>query len=306
MPIANEHIYSFTQALMVADLIAKLNDATGVENTDQRLLFGSQEMVEAACLGDYPGLGDNSTISIIPRLLGGSRHIDPSVRRSKGPCVITCCDFDTPHCTVMSCSHAIDPDVLYDMCETEVFRNKKWEIHCPNCNKEWSLDEILKCGVTQLEIQKLVKGMSENWCMNNKSEDIRQCPGCRGYCMRNDLSNRRVLCIYCTQQKRKGFEFCWYCLCEWIGDHRCKQESLLILQAAPMKEIYGVKCPSTRACPKCGFIIEHAERCKHMACSSCKQEFCFVCLTLKQPDGSWKCGSYSDKCRPAPKQNSIA
>ena len=180
-------------------------------------------MQEADCLGDYSELGD---ISIASRLLGGSRRIDPSVRRSKGPCVVTGDNFDIPQCVVMSCSHAIDPDMLYDMCNTEVYSNKKWEIHCPSCNKVWPVDEILKCGVTQAEIQKLVKGMSENWCMNNKSEDIRQCPGCHGYCMRADVSNRRVRCINCTQQKVRVFEFCWYCLCEWVGDHRCKKKPL--------------------------------------------------------------------------------
>ena len=29
--------------------------------------------------------------------------------------------LDVPHCIVMSCSHAIDPDVLYDMCNIEVY-----------------------------------------------------------------------------------------------------------------------------------------------------------------------------------------
>ena len=80
-----------------------------------------------------------------------------SVRRSKGPCILTGDKFDISQCVVMSCSHAIDPDMLYDMCNTEVYSNKKWEIHCPSCNKVWPVDEILKCGVTQAEIQKLVK-----------------------------------------------------------------------------------------------------------------------------------------------------
>lgn len=290
------------ETLSVANLIAKVEAVTGAHDGETRILFGSREMVETDCLGDYPGLGDNSTISIVSRLFGGSRHVGRSVRRSNGPCVVTTCDFDVPQCIVMSCSHAIDPDMLYDMCNTEVYSNKKWEIHCPSCNKVWPLDEILKCGVTQAEIQSLVKGMSENWCMNNKSEDIRQCPGCRGFCMRDDVSNRRVRCINCTQQKVRVFEFCWYCLCEWFDGHRCKQETSLILQAARIKDIYGVQCPSIRACPKCGFVIEHAEKCKHMACKSCKQDFCFVCLSLKQPDGRWPCGSYSTKCPPAPKQ----
>ena len=262
-------------------------------------------MVPMDCLGDYPGLGDNSTISITSRLFGGSRHIDPTVRRSKGPCVLTGDYFDIPQCVVMSCSHAIDPVVLYETCQMQVLRNKMWEVHCPSCNKVWPLSEILQCGVTREEIQSLVKGMSENWCMKNKSEDIRQCPGCRGYCMRADVSNRRVMCTNCTRQKKRSFEFCWYCLCEWPGEHCCKRDSLLILQGAPMKDIYGVQCPSIRACPKCGFIIEHAERCKHMTCTSCKQEFCFVCLCLRQSDGRWPCGSPFDKCRPAPKQNVV-
>lgn len=295
------------QSLTVADLIAKIKTVTDNHHKEIRLLVGSQQMMETACLCDYPQLGDNAMISIASRLLGGSRQVDPSVRRSLGPCVITTCDFDTPHCVVMSCLHAVDPDVLHDMCCTEVFSNKKWEIHCPSCAALWSLEEIMKCGITQKEIQELVKGMSENWCMNNKSEDVKQCPSCRGYCMRADVSNRRVRCIYCTQQKMRAFDFCWYCLCEWIGDHKCKKESLLILQAAPLKDIsrLGVQCPSIRACPKCGFIIEHSDNCKHMTCKSCQQAFCFMCLSLMQANGTWPCGGSYDKCHVAPKQTSI-
>ena len=160
------------KTLSIADFITEVEAVTGIHDREIRLLFGNREIVDTDCLGDYPGLGDNSTISITSRLFGGSRHIDPTVRRSKGPCVVTGDNFDIPQCVVMSCSHAIDPVVLYEACQMQVLRNKMWEVHCPSCNKVWPLSEILQCGVTREEIQGLVKGMSENWCMKNKSVDI--------------------------------------------------------------------------------------------------------------------------------------
>lgn len=46
--------------------------------------------------------------------------------------------------------------------------------------------------------------MSENRCMN---DDIWQCPGCPGYCMRDDVSNRCVRCPNCDYKRSKISSF---------------------------------------------------------------------------------------------------
>ena len=75
-----------------------------------------------------------------------------------------------------------------------------------------------------------------------------------------------------------------------------------MLQSCPDKIIYGVTTLSTRACVHCGAlpVVEHSEACKQMKCPACSEEFCFICLRKKDPEG-YKCGN----CKPAPRQINI-
>ena len=237
-----------------------------------------------------------------------NRVVDPSIRRSKGPCMVTFEEYDTPECVVLPCSHVIHPDALMAACQNEVFDNRKWEIHCfqPGCSKEWPLSFVAKCGATRKELELLEKGLSENHCNQNPAADIRQCPGCHSYCERVDPSNARARCWQCTKKAGKAYEFCWECFGEWIGDHKCPiSEVIKVLASAPEKDINGVKCPSIRACPKCNSLVEHVKNCKHMNCKSCKQQFCFVCLRLNV-SGSWQCGESYTRCDPAPRQQRLS
>ncbi|XP_069109325.1 uncharacterized protein [Argopecten irradians] len=89
------------------------------------------------------------------------------------------------------------------------------------------------------------------------------------------------------------------------GNDVCTDEDpiLKILKEAPLKEIVGLKgCPSIRACPKCGSLIEHIKDCKHMVCV-CGQEFCFICLNKPGAYSNYCCGFF--KCTIAPIQDMI-
>jgi hypothetical protein len=63
-------------------------------------------------------------------------------------------------------------------------------------------------------------------------------------------------------------------------------------------------CPSMRACPNCGVIIEYESACKHFNCALCGHEFCFICLRDRahHPNGEW---SYSFGCQIAPVQTEL-
>ncbi|KAF3837148.1 hypothetical protein F7725_004612 [Dissostichus mawsoni] len=65
------------------------------------------------------------------------------------------------------------------------------------------------------------------------------------------------------------------------------QNPLDILRNCPditFEDVEGVSgCPSIRACPTCGLLVEHNRtQCKNVFCARCKVKFCFVCLKLAE------------------------
>jgi len=85
------------------------------------------------------------------------------------------------------------------------------------------------------------------------------------------------------------YEFCWACQRPWkcSGSVRCcgndgcdgTDPRIRILAVAETMTIDGIRgCPSIRACPRCGLLINLTDGCRHMTCKFCKAEFCFICL----------------------------
>lgn len=119
-----------------------------------------------------------------------------------------------------------------------------------------------------------------------------QCPKCKTSVVRKNRSNLRVRCTVCTTSNGRPYRFCWQCLRTWRGlaprsdrcaNFRCTNESLRTLRTCPdavFEEVMGVTgCPSIRACPSCGILLQHDNtQCKNVVCLRCKVEFCFVCL----------------------------
>lgn len=122
-----------------------------------------------------------------------------------------------------------------------------------------------------------------------------QCPGCNLLVSRKDKNNVCVECSVCTERKGWTYAFCWQCRQEWKGpgprSDGCEnvgcRNPLDILANCPsinFKDVKGVdNCPSIRACPNCGTLLEHNEQyCKSLTCTRCKTKFCFVCLSVTQ------------------------
>ena len=131
----------------------------------------------------------------------------------------------------------------------------------------------------------------------------------------NDLS---VICTNCRARQR-SYKFCWQCLREWKGpaprsdrceNDGCINQQLETLRRCPeiifesVKDVTG--CPSIRACPTCGALVEHDQtQCKNIVCPRCVVEFCFVCLKLT--DECLELSEYYEPCfsNVAPRQTSI-
>ncbi len=280
-------------------------------------------------LCEYKTIGHGATLYLVLRLPGGggywstpsapTRDIDPTLPRSNNDaCMITCTENSPKNPVfVMPCGHSMSPDGLMDYCWNEIGAHKL-EILCPLCNKEWTIDVIVKYGcASKDELHELETGLSRNFCLKN--EDILECPSCTSFCERVTKRTLCTLCLVCSQKKKKKHYFCWQCLREWknnpasktCGNENCNDQDEVFLEqlaSTPMiKPDYlasAVEVPSIRACPTCGTMIQLKEGCKHMECQICKQEFCFVCLR-KRTNGSWSCGSYNTTCIAAPRQTRI-
>ena len=306
----------------------RIHDKTVIPVDQQRLIFSGKELQDGNKLSKYR-ISNHATLYLVMRLTGGAaverpaipttRKIDDSIPRAgvdefgePESCMIMATDEGN---VKMPCGHVISPAGLMDYSWNEICVAKKTSVVCCLCNTEWDIDVIQQYGgATDEEMALLTECLSRNVCMSDPK--VSECPGCTSFCQRTDESNKCVICTYCSNKKSKQYQFCWECKKEWKGspsnkecgnDKCCQEEMLEKLKNCPLKEIQylkGLEAPSMRACPTCGTLIEHADRCKHITCKVCKVEFCFVCLRICS-EGSSFCGGYSTPCKVADRQTKI-
>ncbi|XP_058251931.1 probable E3 ubiquitin-protein ligase RNF144A-A isoform X2 [Hemibagrus wyckioides] len=224
----------------------------------------------------------------------------------------------------MPCGHAVTSESLTAYCRS-LLDQAQYKFLCPalkngtinKCGTEWKYVEIRRIALlTQEEQNYFEETMAElaaaKYCEYNP------CPGCSSYIDRKDLTDLCVRCTICTADNGKRYEFCWQCLKTWKGpaprSDKCENsncvnhnvEKLLKCENITLPQVEDIVCPSLRACPTCGKLIEHDRSgCKNIICNRCNVEFCFSCLKIKAE--CLKTSSYFKPCSNgvAPQQTSI-
>ncbi|XP_039899509.1 probable E3 ubiquitin-protein ligase ARI8 [Simochromis diagramma] len=194
----------------------------------------------------------------------------------------------------MSCGHAVTPTSLTNWCRRLLDQGEsRFVCGAFGCSAEWTLAEVCKMALLDPQETEYFRKTLE---FNAARQMLitRFCPGCGSAVTRKNGSDLNVLCKVCTAVKGQTFEFCWQCLKEWkgarprkdrCGNRGCCNQSLKTLKECPdiiFDSVKGVDgCPSVRACPTCGLLLEHSKRhCKSLVCPRCKVKFCFVCLKI--------------------------
>ena len=216
---------------------------------------------------------------------------------------------------LMPCGHVISRESLTEYLKS-LIQQRKVLIECPGidkdnkiCKKMWSFGLCKKIGVFTREEKDFFENNFSAIFLSEKLE-AKACPCCNSIIMKpQDVKINRVSCSVCSKSN-KGYDFCWICLKKWsleCENNLCAStEDLQEILKNCKKITIGVatNVPEYRACPKCTTLISHIKACKHMKCTKCQQEFCFVCLSLKK-NNQWQCGTYSDLCEVAPIQTNL-
>ncbi|XP_014264658.3 uncharacterized protein LOC105941178 [Maylandia zebra] len=226
----------------------------------------------------------------------------------------------------MSCGHAVTPTSLTNWCRRLLDQGRsRFVCGGSGCSAEWTFAEVCKMALLDpQEMEYFQKTMEFNAARQTLTTKL--CPGCGFAVTRENGSDLNVLCKVCTAVKGRLFEFCWQCLREWkgarprkdrCGNRGCCNPSLETLKKCPDITFHGyddefeseyedddefdsgvLVCPSVRACPTCGLLLEHSTMaCPSVDCPRCNVTFCFVCLKNS--------GECLTSCIAAPRQTSI-
>jgi len=204
------------------------------------------------------------------------------------------------------------------MCQNTL-KEGGYKFSCPSCELVLTFDivrHVLSSGgrTSEEDLNAVMDRVNQNF-LNRPETGIRTCRVC-GVNWKRDFTKSRkkkVVCNTCSRNRGRKVKYCWECRREWRGNgYKCgyedcdwEEQQLLTLANCTTKTIAKVAgCPAVRACPRCGTLIQHEEKCKHMTCK-CGCSFCFVCLKEKKGFGLWKCSPHDSTCPIAPRQKRI-
>lgn len=301
----------------VEELTQLYTDREGIPNEGLRFIFCTKQLERSWTLGQAH-IHSGSTIIALMRLTGGSaddeeKRIDPNgglqiYEDGEGADDVICKDKVGDRAK-MPCGHVIGCASMTGYVRSVLVDKSNYEIKCPaittdtkKCNYVWEWKHVRLVGsFTAAEEKEFDSALNTNYA--SEVFGMRNCPHCDTYIFKeNSLGTNRVRCMVC-----KGADFCFGCLQPWTSStkscHICSQNLTKdVLLTCATKKLLGLSIPKIRMCPSCHTLIEHFEGCKHMKCTGCQKEFCWVCLGMKGKNG-WTCGAHNNPCTLAPRQN---
>src|SRR5437870_4251467 len=91
-----------------------------------------------------------------------------------------------------------------------------------SCEAEWTFNLVRHVACfTKRELDEIESRLAS--MAMESAGGMQECPGCKNWCFRKNTANNRVICPFCSKQRKDGtkFEFCWQCLSTWKSGIKC-------------------------------------------------------------------------------------
>ena len=204
-----------------------------------------------------------------------------SILRKNPNEICTICDEENELFVLEDCGHYFCKDCLQHYFESEKVSS---EFICPSkdCKLNINIRDIMK--LTSLEtFERINRLLTDKLC--NTMNDFKWCPQCDdgGYFTEFEVKEAG------ENHAKKSF-FCGFSQCNSCSVTYCNICSKKVVGTMEEHKLvcedhftYEIKSKIAKPCPRCKVYIEHNQGCSHMTCSSCRYQFCYICLGPYKP-----------------------
>lgn len=237
---------------------------------------------------------------------------------------------EVDNCYSLPCGHGITVTSLIDHFRSNIKSRDPFRCVCPRedgveCSQSLSYAVVKKILASSFSEENTLRDQynSLEECLQaieieagkgliRKYTHFQKCCHCDSLLFRlgSDPKTKIGKCRVCYFNN-KEIDFCWICgknleYVENDTEPKCTnpncvsrhvEETFSIVSTCDPKTISSTdEVPEIRACPCCCQLIHHIDGCKHMQCSRCDIQFCFVCMELFDETNGWPCGDSYDVC----------
>ena len=258
--------------------IADVTDILGVSSAAAAVLLRQYNFSKEQLLEEY--MLNSSAILKKAGVYHRCGNNAVSAKPNSTDCAI-CYDDECDSMMSMPCGHAFCTDCWRDFCDNAVNEGPVCvQTTCPQaqCQEVVTEEEMHQAlGETSPQLKKFQGFQLRSFVESNGL--TRWCPGkgcemiaCAESASAMEAEGNLASCNSCLTC------FCLVCGEEPHAPSTCKDLDKWNEKCRNESETANWILANTKSCPKCRSRIEKNQGCNHMTCSSCKYEFCWICM----------------------------
>ncbi|KAL7573157.1 hypothetical protein ACA910_018821 [Epithemia clementina (nom. ined.)] len=280
--------------------IADVADVLGITPAAAAVLLRNFQFSKERLLEEYMQSPEQSLrkAGVYHRCYNSNKPIKSKGAPTHLDCAICYEDYEADSMMAMPCGHQFCLDCWYDFCDNAVQEGPAAvNTTCPQatCPEVVTEEEMVRAlgSKNAPQLQKFLTYQLRSFVESNHL--TRWCPGkgceriaCAESALAMEADGNLASCDSCCTR------FCMICGSEPHAPSSCKELDKWNEKCRNESETANWILANTKSCPRCRSRIEKNQGCNHMTCSSCKHEFCWICMGDWSDHGASTGGYY--KC----------